>query len=137
MDAASNIGRHNGDLEAAPMVAASNIGRHDGDVEAARMGAASNIGRHDGYVEAARMGAASTIGRHDGDVEAARMAAASNIGRPGHQFALGKWDPPEQKPKVKHLLAEITRRGGKRCNSLSANKMVDWLKAHPPPSRGL
>jgi hypothetical protein len=37
-------------------------------------------------------------------------------------------------PKVKHLLAEITRRGGKRYNSLSAKKLVNWLLAHPPIS---
>ena len=64
-------------------------------------------------------------------LEFKRMAAAMNIGCAGFQSNLKKWKPTKDKPQLKHLLAEIARRGGKKKSSLSAEEAVAWLLKHP------
>ena len=60
-------------------------------------------------------------------IELRRVQSAMNIGSAGSQSNLKKWKPTKDKPQLKHLLAEIARRGGKKKSSLTAVEAVAWL----------
>ena len=68
--------------------------------------------------------------------ELARNISAKRIGKLGYQSDLKNWTPKEEKPQLKHLLAEIDYRGGKKKASLSAEGAVAWLIGNPPKIQG-